>query len=185
MKTFSTIFLFISLHAFGQENEKKSERVSFIHGRHFDGVIFSADYKLPIFEQGDKGRFTPTADEIFLFERELQKRIKGINKNKPNQGRHYGPVIDKRLKMYTRQYAGFINVKGEKVIHAGLNWKRKEKRWKTDFILVLDGGSYHWTIRYNLEKDEFLHFGVNGIASVPRPPMLQSALNYKYRLIFK
>ena len=94
------------------------------------------------------------------------RRIKEINKDRPNQGRHYGPIIDKNLGKYTRQYAGFINDKGERVIHAGLNWKRNDEEWKTDFILVFEGGSYHWTIRYNLDKDEFFQFCLNGIASV-------------------
>jgi hypothetical protein len=167
MKTLLTILLFISGTAFGQVTKKVSEQTTFVNGGQFKGIIFSADYELPIFDRADKSRFTPSVDEVMKFEKELERRIKEINKNRPNQGRHYGPIIDKNLAKYIRQYAGFINDKGGKVIHAGLNWKRNDEEWKTDFILVFDGGSYHWTIRYNLDKDEFFHFGVNGIASVP------------------
>lgn len=167
MKTLLTILAFISVTAFGQVTKKISEQTTYINDGQFKGVIFSADYELPIFDDADKGRFTPTIDEVIKLEKELKGRIKGINKNRPNQGRHYGPIIDKRLSKYSRQYAGFINDKGERVIHVGLNWKRNEKEWKTSFILVFDGGSFHWTIRYNLDRDEFFHFGVNGIARVP------------------
>lgn len=167
MKTLLKILLFISGTTSAQVTKKISEQTTFVNGGQFKGVIFSADYELPIFDHADKSRFTPTVDEVMKFEKELERRIKEINKNRPNQGRHYGPIIDKNLDKYSRQYAGFINDKGERVIHAGLNWKRNDEEWKTDFILVFDGGSYHWTIRYNLDKDEFFHFGVNGIASVP------------------
>jgi hypothetical protein len=167
MRRLLTILLFISVTTFGQVTKKISEQTTFINGEQFNGVIFSADYELPIFDHADKGRFTPTVDEVKKFEKELERRIKEINKDRPNQGRHYGPIIDKRLNRYGRQYAGFINDKGERIIHVGLNWRRNDEEWKTDFILVFDGGSYHWTIRYNLDKDEFFHFAVNGIASVP------------------
>jgi hypothetical protein len=167
MKTPLTILLFISVATFGQVTKKVSEQTTLVNGERFKGVIFSADYELPIFDHADKSRFTPIVEEVMKFEKELERRIKEINKNRPNQGRHYGPIIDKNLSKYSRQYAGFINDKGERMIHAGLNWKRNDETWKTDFILVFDGGSYHWTIRYNLDKDDFFYFGVNGIASVP------------------
>ena len=167
MKILLTTLLFISVTTFGQVTKKISEQTTLIKGGQFRGVIFSADYELPIFDNADKSRFTPTVDEVMKFEKELKRRIKEINKDKPNQGRHYGPIIDKKLDKYSRQYAGFINDKGERVIHVGLNWKRNDEAWKNNFVLVFDGGSYHWTIRYNLNKEEFFHFGVNGIASVP------------------
>lgn len=167
MRTLLTILLLTTLNAFGQKTEKTSDQTTFVRGKHYSGVIFSADYRLPVFDENDKGRFTPTVAEVDRFEQELQRRIKELNKNRPNQGRHYGPIIDKRLKRYGRQYVGFINDKGERIIHTELNWKRHNKNWKTNFILTFDGGSYHWTIRYNLSKDEFFNFGVNGIAYVP------------------
>ena len=162
-----TILLFTSVTTLGQVTKKISEQTTFVNAGQFKGVIFSADYELPIFDHADKSRFTPTIDEVMKFEKELMGRIKEINKNRPNQGGHYGPIIDKRLSKYSRQYAGFINDRGERIIHVGLNWRRHDEEWKTDFILVFDGGSYHWTIRYNLDKDDFFHFGVNGIAGVP------------------
>jgi hypothetical protein len=167
MKTLLTILVFVSVTTFGQVTKKISEQTTYINDGQFKGIIFSVDYELPRFNDTDKGRFTPTIDEVIKFENELRRRIKEINKNRPNQGRHYGPIIDKKLSKYSRQYAGFINDKGERIIHVGLNWKRNDETWKNNFVLVFDGGSYHWTIRYNLDKDEFFHFGVNGIASAP------------------
>ncbi len=166
MKTRLLILVLISASVSGQTIEKVSGYSTFIKGRGFKGVIFSADYELPVFYSDDKDRFTPTVEDVLRFERELRRRIKDINKDRPNQGRHYGPVIDKRQGKYSRQYAGFINSNGEKVIHVSLNWKEKGERWKKDFVLALDGGSRHWSIRYNLDKNEFFGFAVNGIAGV-------------------
>ena len=167
MKTLLTILLFVSVTTSGQVTKKISEQTTLISSGQFRGVIFSADYNLPILDDTDKGRFTPIANDVIKLEKELEGRIKEINKNRPNQGGQYGPIIDKKLDRYSRQYAGFINDKGERIIHVGLNWKETGEAWKADFILVFDGGSHHWTIRYNLDKDEFFRFGVNGIASLP------------------
>ena len=84
MKTLFTILVFISVATFGQVTKKISEQTTFVSGGRFKGVIFSADYELPIFDHTDKSRFTPTVDEVMKFEEELERRIKEINKNRPN-----------------------------------------------------------------------------------------------------
>ena len=71
-----TILLFTSVTVLGQGTKKISEQTTLVDGREFKGVIFSADYELPIFDQGDKGRFTPTVDEVIKFEKELKKELK-------------------------------------------------------------------------------------------------------------
>jgi len=167
MKTLLTILFFISLSSFGQTSKKLSDQITYVEDAQFKGVIFSAAYELPLVDETLKGRFTPTVDEVTRLEEELKSRIKDINKSRSNQGRHYGPIIDKKLGRYIRQYVGFVNDKGEKVIYVGLHWNRRDYNWKEEFLIVFDGGSYHWTIRYNEEKNEFSHFGVNGIACVP------------------
>ena len=83
MKTLLIILLFISVTAFGQVTKKISEQTTFIDGGQFKGVIFSTDYALPIFDQVDKSRFTPTVEEVLKFEKELERRIKEINKDRP------------------------------------------------------------------------------------------------------
>ena len=72
MRTLLTILLFTSVTVLGQGTKKISEQTTLVDGRQFKGVIFSADYELPIFDQGDKGRFTPTIDEVIKFEKELK-----------------------------------------------------------------------------------------------------------------
>ena len=164
MKTLTTILIFVCTCAIGQRAESVDTHPVSVNGDNYKGTIFPENYELPILDDTDKGRFTPTKAEVRIFEKELKPRIKTINRKSPNQGKNYGPVIHKKLRKYTRQYAGFINEKGQRILHVSFNWKRTDQVANEVFILALDAGSYHWTIRYNLDTDEFYHFMVNGIA---------------------
>jgi len=161
------IICFISFSSWGQTSKKLSDNFTLVTGRQYKGAILSADQHTPKLDETMTSRFTPTINEVDKLENELKRRIKEINKNRPGQGRHYGPKVDKHLRRYIRQYIGFINDKNEKVIYVGLHWKGRAHNWKHNFVMVLDGGSYHWSIEYNLDRDEFFQFGVNGISSVP------------------
>lgn len=164
MKTLTTILIFVCTCAIGQRAERLDTHPVSVNGENYKGTIFPENYELAIFDNTDKGRFTPTKEDVRIFEKELKRRIKKINQKRPNQGKNYGPVIHNKLRKYTRQYAGFINEKGQRILHISFNWKRTDQVENEVFSLTLDGGSYHWTIRYNLDTGEFFHFMVNGIA---------------------
>jgi len=55
-------------------------------------------------------------------ETQLRKDIRDINKNKPNQGKDHVPVIHRNLNKYVRQYIGFIDEDGQRVIHVNFFW---------------------------------------------------------------
>jgi hypothetical protein len=121
-------------------------------------------------------RFTPTKSEILELEKQLDEQIKVINKNKPNQGKGYGPIIHRKLKKYDRQYIGFIDQYGQKVIHVNFiwngysiweaikGWTKPDESWKTEWQMWFDGGSRFWNINYIIDKKEFIDFQVNGVA---------------------
>jgi hypothetical protein len=167
MRTLTTILIFVSTFAIGQRTESVDTQPTWVNGDNYNGIIFPEKYELPILDGTDKGRFTPTKEEVRIFEKELKRRIKKINQERPNQGRRCGPVIHNKLGRYTRQYIGFVNERGQRILHIGFNWKRTDQVANEVFILTLDGGSYHWTIRYNLDTDEFFRFMVNGVAGHP------------------
>src|SRR5690606_16905683 len=74
-----------------------SQNIELIESRNFDGAIFPKTYDIPLTENPSiEKRFTPTKEEIVELEKQLRGQIKEINKNKPNQGKHYGPIIHKR-----------------------------------------------------------------------------------------
>ena len=109
-------------------------------------------------------RFTPTKEEIFEAEKALKSKLKEANRNLENQ--YNSPIIHRNLKKYKRQYFGFINDKGEKILYINSLWKKNEEetKWLQQIIMVSDGGSHYWNIEYNLEADELINLSVNGSA---------------------
>ena len=154
-----------------------SQEIKLVENKKYEGAIFSKSYTdefsnfPPI-----KKRFTPTETEIAELENQLKKQIKRINKNKPNQGKHYGPIIHRNLKKYVRQYIGFIDNEGQKFIYVNFLWdgyslldfirgfEKRDDSWKTEWQMWFDGGSRYWNIKYIIDKKEFVDFSVNGIA---------------------
>ncbi len=148
-----------------------------IHGKKYKGIIFPKDYEMSdLGISNSESRFTPSIIEIIELEKYLQFDIKSINEERPNQGKYFGPIIERNLKKYVRQYYGYINKNGERIIHVNFLWDRSSLResiggytkpsegWEEDWKSVLDGGSRFWEIKYNLNKFEFFDFLVNGIA---------------------
>ena len=124
----------------------------------------------------DKERFTPTIDEIEKAEQILKQKLETVNRQGMNQVDDC-PIIHKNLKSYRRQYFGYIDSSGHKIIYATFNWDRytlldrihgyhkdENENWKKEKEMILDGCSYHWEIKINLKTEELFDLGVNGIA---------------------
>jgi len=126
----------------------------------FDVAIFPKEYDefLPL------QRFTPTKNDIDIAEMALESQIKVINKNKPNQSS--SPIIDKNLNNYKRQYFGGVDEDGRKYLLINSFWSENENSdgWLNGMVIVLDGGSYYWQIKYYIDTNEFKGFSVNGYA---------------------
>ncbi len=148
-----------------------------VKGNKYKGAIFASDYQMPYTsDPPSELRFTPTPEEVAKLERQLKKEIRSINKNKPNQGKHYGPVIHRNLNKYVRQYIGIITPKGDRVVCVNFIWNslnvferiKGYSLWAEDFkeewLVIHDGGSKYWQINYNLNTSEFGNFYVNGVA---------------------
>ena len=128
----------------------------------FDCVIFPENYVgLGI---GETKRFTPLRTDIDLAEKALARDLALLNKDKINQGKDYGPIIHKNLKKYKRQYLGFIDEKGNRILFINCFWAKEDNSslWEEEMMIVLDGGSYYWSVYYNLDKGELYQLMVNG-----------------------
>ena len=156
------------------KSENTSYQNTYIKTNNFEGVIFSKDYFT--FIGGE--RFTPTMSDIDLIEKILRKEIKEINVNRPNQIGNC-PIIHKKLKKYKRQYFGYFDTNGDRIIFINCFWERggfyefidrvfynepPDNKWKTEEVFVLDGCSYYWSIKVNLTTKTLFDFCVNGIA---------------------
>lgn len=113
-----------------------------------------------------QNRFTPTKEEIIKAENALKYKLKETNRGLENQ--YNSSIIHKNLKKYKRQYFGYINDKGEKVLYINSLWSKSVKEnhwhWLNEIIWISDGGSHYWNIEYNLETEELMNLSVNGSA---------------------
>lgn len=158
--TVLTVILLATFNSFGQAD------TIFIKADHyktkkFDVAIFPATY----FGLIPGKRFTPTQQEINKAEIALQNSLKIINKQLVNQSST--PVIHKNLKKYKRQYFGYIDKNGDRILLINCFWSRNKydsEGWLTDQRMVLDGGSYYWNVKFNLEKNELFDLDINGYA---------------------
>ncbi|MFT3902977.1 MAG: hypothetical protein QM727_07370 [Niabella sp.] len=79
------------------------------------------------------------------------------------------------MNKYFRQYVGFINDKGERIIHINLHWDkftiidRIKGYWNGrldysfDYSITLDGGSRYWSVNVNLVEEQLYGLSVNGV----------------------
>lgn len=149
-------------------NAQSDNKAQPIKGTRFEGYIFpktniiDADW-MPFHEV--KERYTPTAEDIIIAEGILTEQLKRINASLMNQSKGC-PIIHKNLKKYKRQYFGYINNSGEKIIWINLVWGNKESRLDLDkkVRVVLDGCSYYWNIKVNLNEGKLFDLIVNGSA---------------------
>ena len=106
-------------------------------------------------------RFTPTKNEIELAELSLKIELKELNKPLINQ--HDSPIIHKRLRKFKRQYFGYINESGHRILLINCFWnKQAHKNWLNSKVSVLDGGSYYWSINYDLDTLNLYDLYING-----------------------
>lgn len=128
----------------------------------FEAAIFPAEYQdyLP------KPRFTPAKEEINLAEIALIKDLESLNFLLVNQSD--SPVIHQNLDKYCRQYFGYTDENGDRILLINFFWKTNHKEDYRSFlktrVIVLDGGSFYWNVKYNLTKKKLFGLSVNGYA---------------------
>lgn len=144
-------------------------------GAKFKGVIFTENYLIiPAPPNiGNVKRFTPRKEDIISAEIIIKDQIKHLNKDRINQVRGT-PIIEKHLNSYFRQYVGFIDSKGDSIIHINFHWNTyslsdrlkgyhdDRLSFDDDYTHIFDGGSYYWQIKVNLTKRVLYDLEVNG-----------------------
>lgn len=115
-----------------------------------------------------KVSFALSATEVIYAESLLRNYVSELKPSPDNK------FIKANLHKYLRQYLGYINKNGDKVVFVKCLWKRsitdmekqesstKMKKWTNDVIFIEDGGCYYWQIKINLNSDELFDFRVNG-----------------------
>lgn len=135
-----------------------------VKGGNFEGYIFPKEYMMEVPFENMKERFTPTYQDVILVESIVKEQLVVINSSRLNQiGGN--PVIHKELRIYKRQYVGYIDTNGDRIVWINFIWKREiPKTWNKDILIVLDGGSYFWNLKVLLNKNKAFDLQVNGLS---------------------
>jgi hypothetical protein len=144
----------------------------------FRGTVFDSTYsneKLYVHDHIAFRKFTPTKHEIAAAERILKNQIKTVNERKPNQLGHK-QYIDQNLNKYFRQYVGYFNKDGHRVIRINMHWGKytaldrlkgywdNRLQYTSDYSIVMDGGYRYWNVNVDLTTGTLYNFSVNGVA---------------------
>jgi hypothetical protein len=153
------LFLLVKI-CFGQ-TDTVLFKVDHYKTKKFDVAIFHAYYYDLISGQ----RFTPTKSEIDKAENVLRSKLKGLNSQLINQSS--SPIIHRKLNKYKRQYFGYIDKNGHRILLINCFWAKDKdfkEIWLKARVIVLDGGSYYWNVKYNLDTGELFELDINGYA---------------------
>lgn len=130
----------------------------------YKGVIVNEN--VDIFVDDKKEWFEPSLQEVKKAEQLLANQIEELNKEELNQDSKECPDIDKNLNKYIRQYIGYINTSGEKIILINMLWAKDVDYGGLDseYILVFDGCSHYWKVKVNLSSGKVYDLEINGSA---------------------
>ena len=155
----ATIFLLIlisTINAWAQSTQPSVAR-HFKTGR-FNVAIFPATYPV---DEIEGARFTPTVEEVRVAEHALNAQLMELNKDLANQ--EGSVIIHRNLRKYKRQYFGYIDKTGQKVLLINNFWKKIEHTdWLNSKVSVLDGGSHYWSVKYSINNRMLFDVAVNG-----------------------
>lgn len=131
-------------------------------------LIETTSYTTAIFPEnfavtGVSNRITPTEDDIFLGERALSRDLMLLNKDLKQQEDF---VIHRNLLRYYRQYIGYTNEKGEKILVIFAFWKVDDESvrkldWLNKLIIGKQGGKPYWNVKYNVDRNILFDLKIN------------------------
>jgi hypothetical protein len=105
--------------------------------------------------------YSPNAEDVETAELLLKECF-----NKESSGTH-NPFFDRDLNDYNRQFIGAELIGGDKVIMINCFCRDREKdlkNWRTDMVLVADGGSCFFRITVNIKRKSYYNLMINGHA---------------------
>ena len=130
-----------------------------IKGKGFTGYIFPVEHPVYLTNEPLENRFTPVAADVVFAEKAISANIKSMSSAYHKRKL----VIHKNLRKYIRQYVGFKNEKGQRILWVNCIWKESSfcEGAQKDIISVSDGGTSYWNIKVNLDSGEVHELRVN------------------------
>ncbi|GLB53501.1 hypothetical protein NBRC110019_25420 [Neptunitalea chrysea] len=100
-----------------------------------------------------------TTEELITTEEILEKAVKKYNRNASKEYNTFP------LKKYKRQYISVLTNQGEKEVYINFFCDDRESEdWKSQHIMVHDGGPCYFSIKINLTTKRYKDLMVNGHA---------------------
>ena len=151
-----SVVFFLGYTSYSQSNTK------FCSGKGHKGYVFDTSYLVLKSIANQERKIELRCNDIVLAEQLLKKNLNSLNERKINQGEGC-PNIQKKLRKYYRQYFGFQNRNGERIVWINLFWdKSLIQQAQSEIIMVHDGCSYYWNIEVNLTKGTLSNLHING-----------------------
>ncbi|HEU5090546.1 MAG TPA: hypothetical protein VFT99_23990 [Roseiflexaceae bacterium] len=100
--------------------------------------------------------WTPSDDDIAEFEAGLAPFVRAA-------APHRSSDLWQRQATYKRQYAGIVR-EGKRLIYANFLCDDMQGRWKTTYVIVMDGGDCFFQATYDTATHQFTGLSVNGEA---------------------
>lgn len=142
-----------------------------VMGSNYHGYVFNKDWDVDVVIENQDGRFTPDDVDIAKAEKLMQKKLAYLNREHENQ-EGMCPIIDEFLTRYTRQYVGYTDIHGYKIIWINAVWDEKvTKQLAQDIVLTSGGCGRYWRIKVNLDTEKVYGLEVNeagDIRYIPR-----------------
>jgi hypothetical protein len=130
-----------------------------------DRVIFTAeaarDKWSSLFRAGATP-WTPAAGDVDALEQRLPDHLRAALP-RPRPARGGKAPLWERAMTYKRQYVG-VRRDGHRIVHANFFCNAWRRDWRTEPIVVLDGGDCYFQVEYDVDKASFSNLMINGEA---------------------
>lgn len=154
---FFGVLFFIILDLFSQE-------AKFIKGTNYCGYIFFVTHNCMVGIEDQVSKYMPNDKVVEDFESELRNEVIVMTDSLVDQGKGC-PDIKRKLQKYCRQYFGFTNSVGERVLYVNFVWSKSGdhimKKIDNEWIGVYGGCARYWNIKYNVSNNKFYDLRVN------------------------
>ena len=163
---FISFFFFQIVSLYSQViSDSLCEGSKYVKTNDYEGVIWGINCPENVIDN-KAYRWSPTEKDIAKAEELIKKYIVRSVEKKHRMPNQYGtPIVYQNFDKYYRQYRGYKDKRGRKMLYVNCFWKDKEnlfQDWKRKEIHVCDGGSYYWSIKINMKKKKCFDYSVNG-----------------------
>ena len=126
----------------------------------YESYVFSKEFYVDFKIENEESRYTPSNSDVDKAEKIIRKKIASINQDHDNQ--ESCPLIDENLKKYKRQYIGFTDVYGAKILWVNFVWDPQLDSKIDNEITTVEGGcSRYFHLKINLDTQKIYDLTVN------------------------